>query len=126
LARDLLFKAGDSAAMVHPMDRSGIVEAMDAGRMAAQNAMAALVEPNEIRREVHYRRYRESWRSAWGRSYAKVAWLQPIMARLDDDIWTRVFRDLSKVPLGQHRWRHAVVAGLKVLPRVGWSLISAR
>jgi digeranylgeranylglycerophospholipid reductase len=122
LARDLLFKAGDSAAMVHPMDRSGIVEAMLAGRLAAANAMAALSEPDEFRREVHYRRYRRSWRSAWGRNYALVAWIKPLFARLDDTIWTAVFRDLAKIPVGKHRWRHAAWAGLKVLPRVAWSL----
>ena len=122
LARDLLFKAGDSAAMVHPMDRSGIVEAMLAGRLAAANAMAALSEPDESRREVHYRRYRRSWRSAWGRNYALVAWIKPLFARLDDTIWTAVFRDLAKIPVGKHRWRHAAWAGLKVLPRVAWSL----
>ena len=126
LARDLLFKAGDAAAMVHPMDRSGIVEAMDAGRMAAQKAMAALGEPDESRREVHYHRYRKSWRSAWGRSNARAALLKPIMAKLNDDVWTAVFRDLSRIPAGKHRWRHAVLAGFKVLPRVMWSLLSAR
>ena len=74
-------------------------------------------------REVHYRRYRESWRSAWGRSNARAAWLKPIMAKLDDSIWTAVFRDLGKIPLGRHRWRHAVLAGFKVLPRAVWSLV---
>jgi hypothetical protein len=48
------------------------------------------------------------------------------MARLDDDIWTRVFRDLSKIPTGEHRWRHAVFAGVKVLPRVAWSLARSK
>jgi len=93
-----------------------------AGRLAAANAMAALSEPDEFRREVHYRRYRRSWRSAWGRNYALVAWIKPLFARLDDTIWTAVFRDLAKIPVGKHRWRHAAWAGLKVLPRVAWSL----
>jgi digeranylgeranylglycerophospholipid reductase len=126
LARDLLFKAGDAAAMVHPLDRSGIVEAFDAGRMAAQNAMAALAEPDERRREIHYHRYRKSWRSAWGRFYSMVAWLKPLMRRMDDDVWTSMFRSLSKVPMGKHRWRHAVLSAMGISPKILRCLISAR
>ena len=126
LARDLLFKAGDAAAMVHPLDRSGIVEAMDAGRLAAQNAMMALVEPDEIRREVHYRRYRRAWRSAWGRTNAHAAWIKPLMGRMDDDVWAAMFRDLSRIPTGQHRWRHAVLSALRISPRILRCLVSAR
>lgn len=118
LARDLLFKAGDAASMVHPLDRSGIVEAIVAGKLAAENAMAALSEPDEARREVHYRRYRRSWRSAWGRAYALAARIKPLMARLDDEIWTAVFRDLSKIPVGKHRWRHVGLAALKISPKI--------
>lgn len=126
LARDLLFKAGDAAAMVHPLDRSGIVEAMVAGRLAAENAMAALSEPDESRREAHYRRYRRSWRSGWGRAYALAARIKPLIGRLDDEVWISMFRDLSKIPTGKHRWRHAALSALKVSPRIFRSLARSK
>jgi flavin-dependent dehydrogenase len=122
LAREMFFKSGDAASMVHPLARSGIVEAMEAGRCAAECAMAALAEPDERRREVHYRRYRASWRTSRGRAYELAGRFKPLLGRLDDEVWTAVFRDLAKIPMGKHRWRHAAWSGLKVLPRAAWSL----
>lgn len=108
LARNMLFKAGDAASMVNALSRSGIVEAMEAGKLAATSALQALDLPDEKARKRAYDLYRRSWWRSRGRDYALSMLLKKVMGRFDDRTWTEIVEKMSRIPIDRHRWSHAV------------------
>lgn len=117
LARELLFKVGDAASMVHPLGRSGITEAMESGLHSADAALGALEEPDERHREIHYRRYEKTYRQGWGREHKWVARAKPWIARIDDRVWDNLFTRLSAIPPEKHTWTRIFAVAARVVPR---------
>jgi len=116
LARELLFKAGDAASMVHPLSRAGITQAMESGLHAAVAARLALPEPDERHRAVHYRAYEKTYRQGWGREHKWVALAKPWIARIDDRVWDVLFTRLSAFPPDKHSWPRIFALAARVVP----------
>ncbi|MFI6684008.1 geranylgeranyl reductase family protein [Streptomyces sp. NPDC050485] len=64
-----LLLTGDSAGMVSPWSGEGIVQAMEAGEIAAETAALALLRPGGPRREQALRQYPSEVSRRWGRYY---------------------------------------------------------
>lgn len=118
LARELLIKAGDAASMAHPLGRSGIVEALESGRMAAQCAIEATSLASESERKAAYARYRKAWQARRGTNHDWTARIKPWIAAVDDRTWRGVFADLDAIPRGGHTWPRVARTVLAHLP--GW------
>jgi len=116
LARDMLFKAGDAASMVHPLGRAGIVEAMEAGTMAARHAAAALraTSPNERIRQQ--RSYKTRWLLRRGIAYRATGWIKPWFGSIPDHVWDALFARLGRRPASGRTWRRTVWEILHVVP----------
>jgi len=106
----------DAASMVHPLGRSGITEALRAGREAADQAILALADPDEKTRRRRYEAYRRTYRKGWGREHAGTAWIKPMLSRMDDRTWDKLFRKLSAAPGGRHTWTGIFGIAASVLP----------
>lgn len=103
LAHDMLFKVGDAASMVHPLARSGILEAMEAGQIAAGHAIAAL-RGGPVRREIEYGIYRMRWFLRRGFTYRLASWIKPVLNRVPDSAWDDLFRLLGEGGKTNRTW----------------------
>lgn len=116
LARDMLFKSGDAASMVNGLSRSGIVEAMEAGTLAATHALAALKASSPGARARLYRSYRWKWFVKRGLSYRLTMWIKPWFGSIQDAQWDTLLSRLSRRPSTGHTWPHTIWEVLRILP----------
>lgn len=119
-----LWKAGDAASMVNPLGRSGIVEAMESGSMVARAALQAMSDGANKSKAIET--YRKQWWARRGRGQAWAARIKPHLARIDDDLWARVFADLARIPRGRHTWGHVPWVVAKVLPAYVWRRLTGK
>lgn len=117
LAADMLFKAGDSASMVNGLSRAGIVEAMEAGTLAARHATRALKADSAGGRLVQYNLYRWTWFFRRGLTYRLTMWIKPWFGSIPDDVWDLLLTRLAKRPPTGHTWTHTGWELLRILPR---------
>ncbi|HNY32370.1 MAG TPA: NAD(P)/FAD-dependent oxidoreductase, partial [Fibrobacteria bacterium] len=120
-----LWRAGDAASLANPLGRSGIVEAMESGAMAARAAMDAL-DADARGKEAAIESYRRAWWERRGRTHERIARIKPHFSRVDDDLWARLFNDLSRIPNGTHTWARSVWPVLKVLPVYFWRRLTGK
>jgi len=116
LASDMLFKAGDSASMVNGLSRSGIVEAMEAGTLAARHAAKALRATSPAGRLWQYRLYRWNWFRTRGLSYRLTMAIKPWFGSISDPVWDLLLGRLARRPATGHTWTHTVWEVLRILP----------
>lgn len=117
LATDMLFKAGDSASMVNGLSRAGIVEAMEAGTLAARFAARALAAGTAGERKLQYTLYRWTWFFRRGFTYRLTMWIKPWFGRIPDDVWDLLLTRLGSRPSTGHTWTHTGWELLRILPR---------
>lgn len=120
-----LWKAGDAASVANPLGRSGIVEAMESGALAAQAALEA-IGGDCTRQAAALGGYARSWRERRGKTHEWVARIKPHISRVDDDLWARMFSDLAKIPHGKHTWGRTAWPVLKVLPAYFWRRLTGK
>lgn len=116
LAADMLFKAGDAASMVNGLSRSGIVEAMEAGTLAARHAAKALRATSPAGRLWQYRLYRWNWFRTRGLSYRLTMWIKPWFGSIPDPVWDLLLGRLARRPATGHTWTHTLWEVLRILP----------
>lgn len=114
LASDMLFKAGDAASMVHPLARSGILEAMEAGTLAARHAVAALPR-GPVGRSVQYRVFRVRWFLRRGFSYGLASRIKPLVNRVPDAAWDELFGLLGKGGATRRTWPYTIWQATRIL-----------
>lgn len=114
LASDMLFKAGDAASMVHPLARSGILEAMEAGTLAARHAIAALPR-GPVGREFQYRLLRLRWFLRRGFTYGLASRIKPLVNRVPDKAWDDLFALLGKGGQTSRTWPYTIWQAARIL-----------
>lgn len=114
LATDMLFKAGDAASMVHPLARSGILEAMEAGMLAAKHAIAALPR-GPVGRAVLYEIFRVRWFLRRGFTYGLASRIKPVVNRVPDQAWDDLFALLGKGGQTHRNWPGTIWNAVRIL-----------
>ena len=94
---DALIICGDAAHMVNPLSGGGIVNAMKAGRLAAQAAVEALAarDTSAARLQV----YHERWMKLLGEDHLRFYQIKEALNRFDDGFYNDLARTLNKIPL---------------------------
>jgi geranylgeranyl reductase family protein len=72
---------GDSGGMVNPFNGEGIAYAMESGALAAEVAVAALAEPDVLRRERRLQQYPAALRARYGGYYRLGGWFVKLIGR---------------------------------------------
>ena len=94
---DGLLLAGDAAHMINPLSGGGIVNAMKAGRLAAQTAVEALAahDTSAARLQV----YHERWMKLLGEDHLRFYQIKEALNRFDDGFYNDLARTLNRIPL---------------------------
>lgn len=114
LATDMLFKAGDAASMVHPLARSGILEAMEAGTLAAKHALEAL-HRGPAGRQLLYAGFRLRWFLRRGFTYGLASRIKPLVNRVPDRAWDELFALLGAGGQTSRTWPYTIWQAIRIL-----------
>jgi flavin-dependent dehydrogenase len=120
IAQDRLFKAGDAASMVHPISRAGILQAMEAGLLAASAAAASLRASSQAQDDRAHQEYRRRWKAVYGQDNLLAGWAKPLLSAVPDATLSHLFRILDRAP-GIRRPRHVRRTVLFHLPAALWA-----
>ena len=97
IAKDGLFKAGDAASTVNPISRSGIVEALKSGTIAANAALEWLqAKTDKEKSEIENRAF-ECWMKIQGKTHSRIAKAKKAFAYLPDKKLDKAAKRLSKL-----------------------------
>ncbi len=124
LGHENLIKAGDSANMVHPLSRAGILEAMLGGKLAAEAALKVIELKAESEKIKHYEAYRQQWDKAYGHNHARVHKAKSAFNAIPDAVFNRAAHALAKVPRGKLGMTRIVFTTLWHSPSLVWRLRS--
>ena len=93
---DGVMLCGDAAHMINPLSGGGIVNAMKAGRLAAETALDALVagDTSAARLEVYHRR----WMRLLGDDHIRFYQLKEALSRFDDAFYDRLAATVNRIP----------------------------
>jgi digeranylgeranylglycerophospholipid reductase len=92
---DQLIVCGDAAHMVNPLSGGGIVNAMKAGRLAAETTVAALQAGDT--RAAFLQRYHERWMELLGEDHLRFYRVKEQLAKFDDDFYNRLARTVNGI-----------------------------
>ena len=93
---DGILVAGDSAHMINPLSGGGIVNAMKAGRLAAEVAVAALARGDTS--ETALAPYHARWMQILGDDHLKYYRIKEALEELPDAFYDRLARTVNKIP----------------------------
>lgn len=93
---DAVIICGDAAHMVNPLSGGGIVNAMKAGRLAAQTAVDALTahDTSAARLEAYHRR----WMALLGEDHLRFYKIKEALNKFDDAFYDRLARTVNAIP----------------------------
>lgn len=94
---DALLLCGDSAHMINPLSGGGIVNAMKAGRLAAEVAVDALAARDTS--AARLQRYHDAWMRMLGDDHVRFHQIKDALGRFDDGFYNRLARTLNDIPL---------------------------
>lgn len=92
---DGLLVCGDAAHMINPLSGGGIVNAMKAGRLAAETAVEAL-QAGDTRAEF-LQRYHQRWMSLLGEDHLRFYRVKEQLAKFDDEFYNRLARTVNGI-----------------------------
>jgi digeranylgeranylglycerophospholipid reductase len=124
LCHENLIKAGDSANMVHPLSRAGILEAMLGGKLAAEAALGVLSAKDESSKLPYYTRYQEEWEKTYGKNHERVHKAKAAFNAIPDATYDRAAHALAKVPKHKMSMGRIVFTTLWSSPSLVWRLRS--
>ena len=124
LAKCGLFKAGDAASCVNPMSRSGIVEALLSGKIAAEAVFEWLNATDEESRARIEASVLERWMAALGKSHLQIARAKSGLAKIKDEQFDKAAKRLSKLPREKQTLLRIFWAVLWSCPSVIWKMRS--
>jgi digeranylgeranylglycerophospholipid reductase len=93
---DGLMLCGDAAHMINPLSGGGIVNAMKAGRLAAQTAVEALRRGDTSARALAS--YHVRWMQLLGDDHVRFYQVKEALARFDDAFYDRLARTVNRIP----------------------------
>jgi digeranylgeranylglycerophospholipid reductase len=96
---DGVMLCGDAAHMINPLSGGGIVNAMKAGRLAAETALDALAanDTSAARLETYHTR----WMQSLGDDHIRFYQLKEALGRFDDAFFDRLATTVNRIP--EHR-----------------------
>ncbi len=97
LAKCGLFKAGDAASCVNPISRSGIVESLISGKIAAEAVDLWLKDSGENREAIESSTLTR-WMEALGKSHKQIANAKAGFNSITDDQLNKAAKRLSRLP----------------------------
>jgi len=93
---DGVLVAGDAAHMINPLSGGGIVNAMKAGRLAAEVAVDALARGDTS--EQSLAAYHERWMKLLGDDHLKYYRMKQALEELPDAFYDKLARTVNKIP----------------------------
>lgn len=124
MGQDQLIKAGDSANMVNPISRAGILEAMNGGVYAAQSVIRLLNHPSAEETQNIYADVLASWMNYRGFGHEKLARAKWDFADISDKSFNRAAQKLSKIPEDKITMPRIFWATLTTSPSLLWKMRS--
>lgn len=124
LAVDNLFKAGDSANMVNPISRAGILEAMKGGELAAEAALAVIGLRSESEKAPFYKAYKEKWDAAYGNANLRIHRAKDPFAGIPDHTFDKAAGSLARIPAGKITMKRIFLTTLWSTPSLIWKMRS--
>ena len=97
IAKCGLFKAGDAASCVNPISRSGIVESMLSGKIAAESVFQWLNSDDDKRKKIE-KETLDRWMKALGKKHLQVARAKTGFNSITDEQFDKAAKRLSKLP----------------------------
>ncbi len=94
---DALVVCGDAAHMVNPLSGGGIVNAMKAGRLAAETVVRALRAGDTSARRLQ--EYHDRWMALLGDDHVRFYKLKEALDRFDDRFFNDLARTVNGIPL---------------------------
>jgi len=117
---DGLLLCGDAAHMINPLSGGGIVNAMKAGRLAAQVAVDALAAGDL--RASRLAGYHAAWMAMLGDDHVRFHRLKDALGRFDDSFYDDLARTVNRIPESRRSlgriFAHALVQHPTLLPVV--------
>ena len=92
---DGLLVCGDAAHMINPLSGGGIVNAMKAGRLAAESAADALAANDAS--AARLQRYHDRWMELLGDDHVRFHRVKEALARMDDDFFDGLARTVNRI-----------------------------
>lgn len=117
-----LFKAGDSASMVNPLSRAGILEAMKAGRAVSVAVLKYLQNPAQSSSIIED--YEETWKGLHGAGHMRLARAKAAFTAIPDSLFNKAARKINKIPLKRRSLLRIFLATLTGSPRLLWQMRS--
>jgi digeranylgeranylglycerophospholipid reductase len=93
---DGLLICGDAAHMINPLSGGGIVNAMKAGRLAAETASAAFAANDLGARRLE--RYHAAWMALLGDDHIRFHRLKEALGKFDDAFYDALARTVNRIP----------------------------
>lgn len=124
LAKCGLFKAGDAASCVNPMSRSGIVEAMISGKIAAEAVHEWLEATDSESRARIESSVLDRWMESLGKTHLRIAKAKPGLAKIKDSQFDKAAMRLSKLPREKQTLFRIFFAVLWSCPSLIWKMRS--
>lgn len=93
---DGLLLCGDAAHMINPLSGGGIVNAMKAGRLAANVAADALAAGDTS--TARLQRYHDEWMALLGDDHVRFHRLKDALAAFDDSFFNALARTVTRIP----------------------------
>ena len=94
---DGLMLCGDAAHMVNPLSGGGIVNAMKAGRLAANVGADALARGDVS--AARLQRYHDEWMALLGDDHLRFYRIKEALNKFDDEFFNRLARTVNGIPL---------------------------
>jgi len=110
--------AGDAGHMINPLSGGGIVNAMKAGRLAAQTAAAAIRAGDTS--APCLAAYHQAWMDLLGEDHLKYYRIKQALEDLDDEFFNGLARTVNRIPQGKRTlgriFAHALVRHPQLIP----------
>ncbi|HEX6536289.1 MAG TPA: NAD(P)/FAD-dependent oxidoreductase [Gemmatimonadaceae bacterium] len=107
---DALLLCGDAAHMINPLSGGGIVNAMKAGRLAAEVAAEALARGDTS--AARLQRYHDRWMALLGDDHVRFHRLKDALGKFDDAFFDALARSVNAVPLEKRTLRRIFATAL--------------
>jgi digeranylgeranylglycerophospholipid reductase len=124
LATENLFKAGDSANMVNPISRAGILEAMKGGELAAEAALKVIELESESEKQPWYKGYKEKWDVAYGNANMRIHNAKGPFAEIRDETFDKAAVKLARIPADKVTMSRIFLTTLWTTPSLIWKMRS--
>lgn len=119
-----VFKAGDSASTVNPISRSGIVEALKSGKIAAECVLEWLAAPSDAVRLSAEKEVLIRWQKIQGKAHRNFHRAKKGFASITDAEFDRAAHRLASIPEGKRSLFRIFWTVLSASPRVLWKMRS--